>query len=267
MKCSKYYLLLLLPMFWACQSQDKKVAHVITPQNDTLSYHYDSLRMTSPILRDSFKQDSAYASVSYPVFEQTEISTFIEKAIANAPVNNKKVLGYADIAKDFIDNYNQYAAEQPEILMPWFMDLKVTVRYQKFNYMAIEKSYADFQGGAHGNYYFHYLNFNPKILQPITLDSLIAEGKQKDLLRVAEDIFRKDEQLSPTEKLDNRYIFDNGKFYLPDNFYLTDKSLVFLYNIYEIKPYSEGTTSINIPFSLLKNIAKPNSILSAVTDL
>ncbi|WP_449436931.1 RsiV family protein [Pedobacter steynii] len=37
---------------------------------------------------------------------------------------------------------------------------------------------------------------------------------------------------------------------------------MFLYNPYEIKAYVYGTTELVIPFSELKEIAKPNSLLS-----
>ena len=92
---------------------------------------------------------------------------------------------------------------------------------------------------------------------------MVEETKIIELTAIGESIFRKDENLSSTANLENEYFFENSKFYLPQNFYISDKGLVFLYNPYEIKPYVAGTTELIIPFSSLKNIVKPNTILSS----
>ena len=72
--------------------------------------------------------------------------------------------------------------------------------------------------------------------------------------------------IGETESLKGKYFFLNDKFVLPERFYINDLGLVFLYNPYEIKPYSEGTTKLIIPFSALKGIAKQNSILTTKTS-
>ena len=81
---------------------------------------------------------------------------------------------------------------------------------------------------------------------------------------VALFIFRKNEKLSATEPLEERYFFDKGKFALAQSFYVNDKGLVFLYNPYEIKAYAEGYTELIVPFSALKAIAKSNTILTTL---
>ncbi|MNL65691.1 hypothetical protein D3C87_1900590 [compost metagenome] len=82
------------------------------------------------------------------------------------------------------------------------------------------------------------------------------------LTAVAEKIFRKNEKLSPTESLKDKYFFENDTFSLNQNFTITEKGLKFLYNPYEIKAYVYGTTELLIPFAELKDIAKPNSLLN-----
>ena len=83
------------------------------------------------------------------------------------------------------------------------------------------------------------------------------------MTKIGERIFRNDEKISSTASLTENYFFENGKFNLPENFYISNKGLVFLYNPYEIKPYVAGTTELVIPFANLKKIAKPNTILSS----
>ncbi len=42
---------------------------------------------------------------------------------------------------------------------------------------------------------------------------------------------------------------------------VTKEGLKFLYNPYEIKPYAAGNTALIVPFSTIKDILKPSSIL------
>jgi len=51
-----------------------------------------------------------------------------------------------------------------------------------------------------------------------------------------------------------------------ENFYITDESINYVFNPYEIAPYYMGQTEVVIPFYRLKDILKPNSIISYLTD-
>ncbi|RYG05949.1 MAG: DUF3298 domain-containing protein, partial [Chitinophagaceae bacterium] len=113
------------------------------------------------------------------------------------------------------------------------------------------------------NTHISYINYNLENGSEITLDSLIDASNRAKLLSIAEGIFRKDEKLTPTETLAGKYFFLEDKFSLPESYYVSDKGLVFLYNPYEIKAYAFGTTELVIPFASLKDIAKPNTILSS----
>jgi hypothetical protein len=93
------------------------------------------------------------------------------------------------------------------------------------------------------------------------LDSLItAEGMPK-LRAVAENIFRKNEQLAPNASLSEGYFFADGVFSLAETFTVTKDGIKFLYNPYEIKAYAAGTTELTVPFSKIKDIMKESSIL------
>ncbi|MNV58716.1 hypothetical protein D3C71_1511030 [compost metagenome] len=107
-----------------------------------------------------------------------------------------------------------------------------------------------------------YWNLDPKTLNEISLESLIKEGSLPELTAIGERIFRKNEKLSPTASLKDNYFFEKDTFSLNSNFTITKEGLKFLYNPYEIKAYAYGSTELIIPFSELKAIAKPNTLLS-----
>ena len=50
------------------------------------------------------------------------------------------------------------------------------------------------------------------------------------------------------------------------NFYITDESINYVFNPYEIAPYYMGQTEVTIPFSRIKDLLKPNSIIGYLVE-
>lgn len=260
-------LLCAISTLWSCTSdkKEKKVAHVITAENDTLSYHYDSIKVVSNnLVKTEVNQqaDTANAVVKYPIFENENLNNYIKSQVFHYFGDKEVPTAFDDIAASFIRGYNEFYLENPGTAQWWYLLIDIKVIRQLHNYVALKYVHADYAGGAHGNTAISYINFNPKTNTAVTLDSLIIPEKKTELLKIGERIFRNNENISATEPLDKQYFFTNGKFSLPNNFYVSNKGLVFLYNPYEIKPYASGTTELVIPFSELSGIAKPQTILT-----
>ena len=228
-------------------------------QVDTLTYIYDSVKVYS---KNIVKVDTAKAVVKYPVFKSKELNDYIERQVFNYFGEEEKVTGYQNIASSFIKGYDDFYAENKSTSESWFLLINIKVLTQQPTYISLQYTHSDYAGGAHANTNISYLNFNPKTNQPITLDSLIDVNQKSKLISIAEAIFRRDEHLTATEPLTDKYFFDKGKFSLPLSFFVGKEGLVFLYNPYEIKPFAAGITKLTIPFSQLKGIAKSNTILS-----
>ena len=94
------------------------------------------------------------------------------------------------------------------------------------------------------------------------MDDIFVEGYQENLNKIAEKIFRTDEKLSDTTSLATNYFFDKNKFSLNKNFMVTPQGVSFLYNEYEIKPYSAGQTTLLIPYSQIKSLLRPATVVS-----
>ncbi|WP_316765657.1 DUF3298 and DUF4163 domain-containing protein [Pedobacter frigiditerrae] len=255
--------LVLICIVAACRN-DKGKTETSETSIDSLTYGYDSVKVYSKnIVKIDSITDTAKAVIQYPIFKNEELNKYIQRQVLNYfSEEDKAVIAYQDIAKSFITGYDSFYHENKDTQQVWFLNIDVHVIHQTANYIALEYIHSDYSGGAHPNTNFSFINFNPKTNQPLTLDSLIDKGNKAKLTSVAEGIFRKDEKLSSTEPLAGKYFFSDGKFTLPDNFYVSNKGLVFFYNPYEIKAYAFGTTEITIPFTVLKEIAKPNTILT-----
>lgn len=250
-----FFLILVIS---ACQNGKEKA-------DPELSFTYDSIKVESKnkLNRKGNPIAVGNATITYPVFKLDTINWFIKQQVINFLSPEESETSYQYIADSFVKGYEDYAVESKEVVtMPWTLMITIKVLNQKPNYLSLKYTHYDYVGGAHGNTVSSFLNYNPTTNNPITLDSLIEKNKMGSLVKLAEGIFRKNEKLSPTESLEDKYFFDKGKFALAQSFHVTTNGLVFLYNPYEIKPYASGYTELIIPFSALKGIAKPNTILT-----
>lgn len=122
-----------------------------------------------------------------------------------------------------------------------------------------------FMGGAHGLNTINYLNFNVKTGKLITENDLFLKNTMPKLVELIKkriiEQSKEDadvEEITRLEKTD--YWIDAIK---PNgNFYLTDESLNYIFNPYEIGPYYLGITEVRIPYDRLKSVLKPNSIIN-----
>ena len=254
-------------LFTACRNEKANEQSSSTEQtvSDTLAYSYDSVKVYSKNIIKSKPNlvDTTKATITYPVFKNDSLNNYLVRKVTDYIAENEQQISYEYLANSFVKGYDDFFATNKDTFQSWFLMIKISVLNQKKDYVALQYLHSDYSGGAHPNTNFAYINYNPKTNQPITLDSLIEANQKQVLTTLGESIFRKNEKLSPTASLENDYFFEKGKFYLPDNFYISDKGLVFLYNPYDIKPYVSGTTELIIPFADLKKIAKPNTILSS----
>ncbi len=250
----------------ACRNEkENKQAKAHVTVVDTLSYTYDSVVVYSKnVIKSTAKTaDTTKASISFPIFKDETLNNYLKTQVTSYISPEEKSTSYQYIADSFVKGYDDFYKENKSSNQYWFLIIDLNVINQKANYIALQYLHSDFSGGAHPNTNFSLINYNPKTNVAITLDSLIDPSNKAKLISKAEAIFRKNEKLTPNETLTGKYFFNDDKFSLPENFYVNDKGLVFLYNPYEIKAYVEGTTELTIPFAALKDIAKPNTILTS----
>ncbi|MPN12476.1 hypothetical protein SDC9_159794 [bioreactor metagenome] len=124
-------------------------------------------------------------------------------------------------------------------------------------------------GGAHGLSTSNYLNFNIKNGKKITESDLFSDNyvtKLSELIkvRIVEQSFE-DKSNEPILSLNDtdfwvEAIKPNG------NFYITDESINYVYNPYEIAPYYMGQTEVVLPFYRLIDILKPNNVISYLIE-
>lgn len=114
----------------------------------------------------------------------------------------------------------------------------------------------EYRGGAHGMYSIHYLNFDA------------TDGRRL----VLKDVFRPDTEGALTERLLQRLMEKSGcrttdeleeqgllmgtDLYVSPNFRLGADSIYFLYNVYEIAPYSTGAIELALAHTEVADLTK-----------
>lgn len=262
----------LLSILWSCGNSPHKD---IETTSDTLNYTIKTFEKHS---QTCVKKDSLCTTVKfqYPEFELVSFNNVLKNEILNIFHDDRdstksRPKNFEELSKPFVDDYDLKIKEGKEyvddanaiseggfLAMPWYMEANSTVQRQTKKYLMIHTNTNWFMGGNHPISMEYFYVYNRKDFKRITLDDLFEKGYDQKLLRIAEEIFRKQEKLKPTDKLSEEagYFFENQRFILNDNFILTEKGIKFLFNVYEIKAYAFGITALEIPYEKLDGILK-----------
>lgn len=104
-----------------------------------------------------------------------------------------------------------------------------------------------FLGGAHGCYVVQYFNFDKKSGKLLSIKDVVPAEKEMLVMMAMEEQLCKDYQVANLKELQEKTgITMLGDLYLTNNFLLTNDSITFLFNQYEIAPYSAGLISVTI---------------------
>ncbi|MGK0638139.1 DUF3298 domain-containing protein [Schleiferia thermophila] len=153
-----------------------------------------------------------------------------------------------DLIDVLLDEYKNLISTIKDYFLPWEVNYTINVVNNNLGLLTVEINYYSYRGGAHGNEYIKYVNYNLFDGAKVRVDS--AFDMSKEFLSLCEQIFRKKYKLDAKSSLsESGFYFNADKFYIPDNYYIRDNLLHFIYNRYEIAPYSEGIIEIQVPLS------------------
>ena len=185
------------------------------------------------------------------------INALMQNALLGFSGENSKIKSVDALAQQFLDDYDEENEIEPTY--PWNMEISIDLLSQTLNNVAIEESTSSYTGGAHPNSYVAYHNYSVNSAELLSLEDIVLD--QKQLLKVAEKAFRQANNMGEWEAFVEKGFDMDSLFVLTQNFALTKDGLEFLYNPYEIAPYSMGTIEFSIPYSNLENILKPAFLL------
>ena len=120
----------------------------------------------------------------------------------------------------------------------------------------VKATFFEYSGGAHPNEWGRWMNFDEKNGALLTYNDIFIDGSQKvisemilnKLIEFISDKY-KEAKVNNIQDLNNLGILNESDIYIPDNFLVGKDEISFLYNKYDIAPYSVGTIILSLPYS------------------
>lgn len=159
-----------------------------------------------------------------------------DKSIENALENIKEFDKWKETNEALIDvsNYNEARNTRIDTVLN--------------NIMVVSTATYDYLGGAHGSYNVRYYNFDVNTGQRIGEADLFGPKSLEtiaDLIR--QDIKNRNKSSDQSQHVS--LLVDLKKVEPNDNYYFTGRGITYVYNQYEIAPYSQGIVEISLPYS------------------
>ncbi|MES2799361.1 MAG: RsiV family protein [Bacteroidota bacterium] len=154
---------------------------------------------------------------------------------------------------DIQTEYSEALKENSEMFdWSYNQSIEIDTSYRDFVTLTVWKE--GYTGGAHGSVNSMHTLVSKSTGKELKLEDVFQNVKKLEL--IAEDYFRAQNEMSQEDNFEEAgYWFEEG-FKLNNNFYFSEKNLVFQYNQYEIAPYVMGMPSIEIPISKIKSLLK-----------
>lgn len=122
------------------------------------------------------------------------------------------------------------------------------------------ESYA-YLGGAHGNSNRRLYNFDLKNAHIITENEIFISDYFSTLTQfIKEELLEQSAEVGSVADL-NDLDFWEEEIRPNNNFYVSEEGLVYVFNPYEIAPYSMGQIEVTLPYDKLKPLMKSGNIL------
>lgn len=230
-----------------------------TTLDTTAIYAIDTLDKASPRLEarialpfatgGSVAAGNINASVIYAAFGLDSMAP--SAAIATA---------LTSAANDYLDQRPHYLNEKSMQHSPAWFNFLLNIKGATgtglkgcINYTISSESYS---GGAHGDYAEILLNFDPASGHEIRLCDIFAPNFEEPLSTALIQALGRQLGATTPEQINDKGYFNISELFPTENFLLAADSIIFLYNPYEIAPYSTGETRIALGYDELRGIIK-----------
>jgi Protein of unknown function (DUF3298) len=232
---------------------------------DTLFYTYKIIKQRASDCGSKPDSGCTVVRIKYPVFKtQKRLNDSIIWKLTNLLQLDDvvKASGLETYSQSFLKGYLKTIKHFPEYANAYSLNMYSNVIRQDSSLTTLEVGGYAFQTGARGTTSICFINWDTKANRNLLLSDLFTNNSLDKLNKVGEMIFRKNEKLSDTTSLSYNYVFKGNKFSLNNNFLITPLGIRFFYNEYEIKPRGAGSTSLFIPYTQIKSLLRPNTVIT-----
>lgn len=221
--------------------ENLKIEKKIFASNDsTLPYMLLNLEFTYPTscINDTILQR---------VQKEFVINFAGEEYIGRSPIGAFEALDKS-LTEESLALANELAKDMPDF-SEYYQIIKSEVIDTTKNVITVKTMNENYLGGAHGSHTIKYCNINTQTGNRITDKDLFGGNVETKLPQLILDGLSLKYGTSIKD-----IIFDLDAIQSNNNFYFSDKGIVYVFNEYEIGPYSEGTIEVLLPTEKIKDI-------------
>ena len=113
-----------------------------------------------------------------------------------------------------------------------------------------------YTGGAHGGTFITCRNYRLEDGSVVTLDNYFKPGYKEVLIPILEKKLLEYAECSSRDELDEHGYFSNEPMFVPENFEIHQDTIDFIYNQYDIAPYSTGITTLSVSNDEIRSIIR-----------
>lgn len=264
-------------ILFSCNNSKQKTA--VSPRSE-VNLQFDSLKFSDKVyLVEKNDTTVPYSQVDikfvYPTQFKSEsdlqklqkmfVETFFDDTLTAQP---------QDALKKYVEKYtgeyrklaSGYLKDAPYKEKPhWFwnsLSKSNQILFQNDSIISYAIVYSEYTGGAHGSYNIVYRNIDLTNIKRITEEDLFVLNYKKSLSDIIVRKIMKNYNITSTDSLlANGFLIKKEGIVPNNNFWINKEGLHYTYNQYEIACYAMGPVEVFIPYSELKAILKPNSIV------
>ncbi len=178
---------------------------------------------------------------------------------------------YNNIPDSMLTHFeNEYYSTYKEQNTDWFDNgasfnwqkiVNMSVIYNSNYLLCVEYIKYAYSGGAHGMTNISYDIINLNNGTPLSSNNVFKENSDDSLTTLLTQQLRKDYNI-PDDVMLKKAGFFVDTIEPNQNIYINGNGVGFLYNSYEIAPYSNGQTNIFLEFNQIKDLLRPNTPVS-----
>lgn len=222
--------------------------------SDTLQYSYQTLEKE---IGDCQKTCLRMYLQSVKVEADTQFQSFLDSLMLS--VGSTKYASVDEWIESSTSEFSRILEEIPSYDMPWEMERYVNINFNSLGLLSLNISDYSFTGGAHPNIFVlkRVIDLNTKKI--LDWKHFIAAEKEEAFLQFAERRLRMENDIKEGESWEDAgFWFENNTFFLPEEFGIDPVGMHFIYNVYEVAPYSSGSISISFSWNDVQPyLAKP----------
>jgi len=218
---------------------DKKI---YASNDSTKPYMTLTLNFTYPVV---FKNDTTLAQL-----QKIFVKAFVgDEYAARSPKG-----AFEAYEKDFTEDAQNLAKDMNDDLRLYggcFQNIKTEVQDTTRNLITVKTEISSYMGGAHGSHNILYYNIDRESVSLLAEKDVFGNYSEKTVAGLIIELLKQkygDDVKDVFFDIDT--VVPNG------NFYFDDKGMVYVFNEYEIAPYSSGIITVTLPYEKINPLLR-----------